>query len=168
MRRSTFIMLFLGAAAFLAVSVGYDAQSWAQTVKQAPSVKTPSEPPQGKATDTSQVSHKVIAYYFHGNRRCVSCRKIEAYTKDAIDSAFAADLKSGVLEWRVVNTDSAQNEHYLTDYKLYTKSVILSNLHDGKETRWKNLEKVWEFLGDRKEFAAYIKSELDSFLVKTK
>ena len=120
------------------------------------------------ASSVITADHKVIAYYFHGNKRCVSCRKIEAYTKAAIDSAFADDLKSGVLEWRVVNTDSSQNEHYWTDYKLYTKSVILSDLHDGKEMRWKNLEKVWEFLGDQKEFAAYVRSELNLFLDKTK
>lgn len=113
-------------------------------------------------------SHKVVAYYFHGNKRCVSCRKIEAYTKAAIDSAFVDGLKSGELEWQVVNTDSSQNEHYLGDYKMYTKAVILSDLHDGKEARWKNLEKVWELLGDQKEFAAYIKSELDLFMDKTK
>lgn len=113
-------------------------------------------------------SHKVVAYYFHGNQRCVSCRKIEAYTKASIDSAFANDLKAGDLEWRVVNTDSSQNEHYLEYYKMYTKSVILSDIHDGKEVRWKNLEKVWELLGDQKEFAEYIKGELTPFLDKTK
>ncbi len=124
---------------------------------------------QGDATGAVMpTNHKVVAYYFHGNKRCVSCRKIEAFTKAAIDSAFADGLKSGDLEWRVVNTDSTQNEHYLEDYKLYTKSVILSDLHDGKEMRWKNLEKVWELLGDQKDFAAYIKRELDSFMVTTR
>jgi hypothetical protein len=126
----------------------------------------PAKPDSASTVKTSD--HKVIAYYFHGNRRCISCRKIEAFTKEAIDSAFGGDLKSGALEWRVVNTDSAQNEHYWTDYKLYTKSVILSDLHGGKETRWKNLEKVWEFLGDQKEFAAYISSELKAFMDPTK
>lgn len=124
--------------------------------------------PSDTTVSVAATDHKVVAYYFHGNKRCVSCRKIEAYTKAAIDSGFAGELKTGDLEWRVVNTDSSQNEHYLEDYQLYTKSVVLSDLHDGKETRWKNLEKVWELLGDQKDFAAYIKSELDSFMVKTK
>ena len=117
--------------------------------------------------DTTAI-HKVVVYYFHGNKRCVSCRKIEQYTQTAIDSGFAAELKSGALEWRVVNTDSSQNEHYLTDYQMYTKSVILSDLHGGKETRWKNLEKVWELLGDENDFAAYVRSELTPYLDPTK
>lgn len=115
--------------------------------------------------DSSSVSkHKVIAYYFHGTKRCVSCKKIEAYTKEAIDSAFANELKNGQLEWLVINTDSSQNEHFTEDYKLYTKSVILSDLHDGKQTRWVNLEKVWEYLDDQQKFHEYIQTELKSYL----
>ncbi len=109
-------------------------------------------------------NHRLIAYYFHGNVRCVSCRKIEAYTKEAIDSAFTDALNSGRLEWQVINTDSSQNEHFLQDYQLFTKSVVLSDLHDGQQARWKNLEKVWELLGDRAKFHAYIQDEVRDFL----
>ena len=31
---------------------------------------------------------KVIAYYFHGNFRCTTCRTIEQYSNDAIHSYF--------------------------------------------------------------------------------
>ncbi len=34
--------------------------------------------------------HRVIAYYFHTTYRCASCRAIEAYSREAIESAFAA------------------------------------------------------------------------------
>ncbi len=114
------------------------------------------------------VEHQVVAYYFHGNVRCASCRKIEAYTKEAIDSAFGDALKCGSLEWRVINTDSSQHEHYLKDYQLYTRSVVISDIHKGKETRWKNLEKVWELLGDQEEFSAYITNEVRLFMDATK
>lgn len=108
--------------------------------------------------------HKVIAYYFHGNVRCATCRRIETYTKEAIDSAFATDLVDGGLEWRVINTDSAHYAHFVDDYKLYTRSVILSDLHEGKEARWKNLEKVWTLSNDKTEFSKYIQTEVKVFL----
>ena len=117
---------------------------------------------------TAVLPHKVVAYYFHGNVRCVTCRKIEAYTGEAIDSGFAAELKSGLLEWHAINTDSSQNEHYLEDYQLFTKSVILSDLHQGKQTRWKNLDKIWTLTGDKSDFMKYIQDEVRILLDSTK
>jgi len=109
-------------------------------------------------------SHKVVAYYFHGNVRCATCRRIESYTRESIDSAFAADLKSGSLEFRAVNIDSSQNKHYIDDYQLYTRSVVLSDLHHGKQTRWKNLDGIWMLAGNKVEFAKYIDAEVKAFL----
>jgi hypothetical protein len=136
------------------------------------------EAPAGQTTSTDAASvsgdsvaavpHKVVAYYFHGNVRCATCRKIEAYTGEAIDSGFAAELKSGLLEWHAINTDSSQNEHYLEDYQLYTKSVILSDLHHGKQTRWKNLDKIWTLTGDKSDFMKYIQDEVRILLDSTK
>ncbi|MFZ1683964.1 MAG: nitrophenyl compound nitroreductase subunit ArsF family protein [Candidatus Zixiibacteriota bacterium] len=128
--------------------------------------------PLTKPADSSKTAvvptHQVVAYYFHGNVRCASCLKIEAYTREAIDSAFAAELKDNRLVWRVINTDSTCNEHYLSDYKLFTKSVVLSDLHNGKETRWQNLEKVWELLNDQALFHAYICDELTPYMDSTR
>ena len=120
-----------------------------------------------KADSTGKVvtaPHKIIAYYFHGNVRCASCRKIEAYTRQAIDSGFVKALADGRLEWRVINIDSSQNEHFILDYQLYTKSVIVSELADGKEKRWKNLEKVWTLLGNQDDFRKYIQDEVKAYL----
>jgi len=135
---------------------------------QAQTAKDSSVKASDSVTVPASIEHRIVAYYFHGNVRCVSCRKIEAYTKEAIDSAFGGALKSGQLEWQVVNTDSAQNEHFLQDYRLFTKSVVISDVRKGKETRWKNLDKVWELLGDRDKFHAYIQGEVRPFLDSTK
>ncbi len=125
--------------------------------------------PTAATTDSvTAIPHKVVAYYFHGNVRCVTCRKIEAYTGEAIDSGFAAELKSGLLEWHAINTDSSQNEHYLEDYQLFTKSVILSDLHHGKQTRWKNLDKIWTLTGNKSDFMKYIRDEVRIMLDSTK
>ncbi len=118
--------------------------------------------------ERTEFSPQVIAYYFHGNRRCVSCKKIESYTQEAIESGFPDDLKSGALQWQVVNIDEDEHKHFINDYQLYTKSVVLSKMKDGKELAWKNLDKVWTLLNDKNDFMAYINEELHAFMHATK
>lgn len=108
--------------------------------------------------------HRLIVYYFHGTQRCSNCIKIEAYTKEIVDSIFSAQLKDSTVVWRLVNTDENANKHFRDDYQLFTKSVVLSDLDDGKQVRWKNLDKIWEYLGDKVVFQAYIRDEVAAYL----
>lgn len=112
----------------------------------------------------AQSGDKVIAYYFHTTFRCPSCHKIEQYTEGAIKEYFAKELKTGNLVYRVVNVEEKGNEHFVQDYKLYTKSVVLSLSQDGKEVRFKNLEQVWQLLRNKDKFYQYIKKETQGFL----
>ena len=109
------------------------------------------------------VPDKVIAYYFHTTLRCPSCRKIEAYSSTAIETGFADEIAEGRLEWRVINIEEKGNEHFVKDYQLYTKSLILSEERSGREVRWKNLAKVWELLGNEGDFVA-LRTEGDARL----
>jgi hypothetical protein len=121
-----------------------------------------------KAADSSEaqqiVNSTLFVYYFHGDKRCSNCIKLESYTKEAVDSAYANPLKDSLIVWRVINTDEDANKHYRDDYQLYTKSVVLSEVRAGKEVRWKNLEKVWDYLGDKAAFKSYICDEVASFM----
>ena len=114
--------------------------------------------------DASQSPDKVVAYYFHGTARCVTCRKIEALAYTAIQEGFGDAIDSGRLEWKVVNVETRKNKHFIKDYKLYTKSVVLVDIRDGVQQRWKNLEKVWELVRNEGAYLAYINSEVASFL----
>ena len=106
----------------------------------------------------------VVAYYFYGNYRCASCRAIEAYTKEALELYFSDEIASGKLELRVVNVEEKGNEHFVNDYKLYTKSVVLSKIEGGKEVNYKNLEGVWQYLRNKQQFFDYVKKETGAFL----
>ena len=114
--------------------------------------------------DPSNSSASVVAYYFHGAMRCPTCYKLEQYAKEVIESDFKEALGSGKLVFKAVNVDDKGNEHYAKDYKLYTKSLVLSLVKDGKETKWKNLDKIWEYVGHKKKYDEYVKTETAAFL----
>jgi len=108
---------------------------------------------------------KVIVYYFHGNVRCITCVTIESYAKKAVEEGFPEALSSGHLEWRVVNVEEPGNAHYVQDFQLTTRSVVLQRLVDGKGKEWKNLQRVWELIrGDKEDFLKYIQGETKGYL----
>src|SRR5512135_940326 len=107
---------------------------------------------------------KVIAYYFHGNARCPTCHKLEQYSKEALETNFKDALASGKLAFKVVNVEDKQNGHFVNDYQLYTKALILSLVKDGKEIKSKNLDKIWEYVGNKQKYYDYVKSEVADLL----
>jgi hypothetical protein len=115
-------------------------------------------------TPTAAPPKKVIAYYFHGTQRCPTCRKLEAYSAEAIEKGFGEALKQGQLEWRVVNVDEPLNKHFVNDYQLYTKSLVIVKMQGGKQVEWKNLEKIWELVGERDDFIKYVRDEVSAYL----
>ncbi|GMU21372.1 MAG: hypothetical protein AMXMBFR13_14650 [Phycisphaerae bacterium] len=109
-------------------------------------------------------SPEVIVFYFHRTLRCPSCLQIEEWAKQATETYFAGELADGLVQWRAVNTEEAGNEHFEKDYGLTAQSLVLARMSAGRRTEWKNLEDVWELLGDHARFTDYVRTELSSFL----
>lgn len=93
----------------------------------------------------------LVVYYFHGAQRCFTCNKIEALTRSAIESKYAAELASGSLVFKSVNVDEPANEHFIQDFQLSTRSVVMQK--DGKYERF---DAVWTLVGQPEKFMAYI------------
>jgi len=107
---------------------------------------------------------KVVAYYFYGIMRCPTCHKLEQYSKEVIENNFKTELASGKLEFKAINVEVKGNEHFVNDYQLYTKSLVLSLVKSGKEVRSKNLVAIWELVGNKDKFSSYVKEEVTGFL----
>jgi hypothetical protein len=101
---------------------------------------------------------QVVVYYLHGQARCPTCYKMEQYSREAIEANFKDALLLGKLEFKVINVEDKGNEHFNKDYQLYTKSLILSLVKDGKEIKWKNMDKIWEYVSDKQRFIDYVKN----------
>lgn len=122
------------------------------------------------AIDSAKISTKaasseiVYAYYFHGDVRCATCIKLESYSHEALTAGFEKELGDSTIIWQMINYDKKENEHFIKDFQLYTKAFVLTRQKDGKVTAWKNLDKIWELVGNKKEFIKYIQSETRQFL----
>jgi hypothetical protein len=106
----------------------------------------------------------VTVYYFRGALRCPTCLKIEAYTKETVEREFADALADGRMHLRVVDHESEPNEHFAERYDLVTKSVVVSEWRGGREVRWRNLPRIWDLVGDRDAFVAYVRGEVARFV----
>ena len=120
------------------------------------------EPDKGAMSDA--IADGVVAIYFHGNARCATCRKIEAYADEAIAQGFVDELASGRLAWRVVNIDEPGNKHFIEDFQLVTRSVVLVEYREGEVVRWENLDKVWQLVRSKDRFVGYVQGETSEFL----
>jgi len=114
--------------------------------------------------DPEEVEHTVVAYYFHGVSRCQTCLRIEQYSREALETGFPEELQSGALEWHAVNVEEPPNQHFITDYELTTRSLVLVDVEGGAQTRWKNLSRVWELVSDQEAFASYVVEETQAYL----
>jgi len=109
-------------------------------------------------------SDYVQAYYFHATRRCATCMKLAQYSRTSIETNFNDQLKNGTLRYAEVNFDEPENRHFLQDYNLIYRSVVLVRYKYGKQVTYKNLERIWELVGSEKDFSEYIKSEVEAML----
>jgi len=117
-------------------------------------------------TVQAAVKDKVIAYYFRGTFRSPSCRHLEKNCREVIEANFKDALASGKLEFQVVILGDKGEGYYVNYYKIYARTLILSLVKNGKETEWKNLDRVGEFFDNREGFSDYLKKEINIFLGK--
>lgn len=107
---------------------------------------------------------EIRIYYFHRTLRCPSCLKIESLAHETVKKFFPVELESGAVQWHAVNVDDEDKQHYVDAYGLSTQTLIVAEFSGGKQSRWKNLDKVWDLLDNDVEFGRYVELEIRDYL----
>ena len=94
----------------------------------------------------------------------MTCRKIENLSQSIVEFEFSDLIDRGELSYEPINVAEKENKHFIEDYQLQTKSLILSRIVDGEEIGWKNLEKVWVLVEKPEKFQEYIVSEIKEIM----
>lgn len=95
----------------------------------------------------------LIVYYFHGNQRCFTCKKIEELAQKAISEKYAEALSDGRVIFKSVNLEESVNEHYINDFQLTTRSMVMQ-----KNGKYEKLDAVWTLVHEPEKFTAYIQN----------
>ncbi len=110
---------------------------------------------------------KLVVYYFHTNYRCNTCNKFEGLTREVLEQDFKDIVDNGKIEFKMINIENESNKHYVDEYKIVTKSIVLSLIEKKLELQWKNLDKIWTLVRDDEgKFKNYIHEEIKIFLNK--
>ncbi len=110
------------------------------------------------------VAHRVVVTYFHGDVRCPTCRKLEEYSREAVEQGFAKEIAAGHVVFQAVNVDRPENKHFVADFKLVTKSLVVADERDGMSGRWINLEKIWDLVGNHDAYMTYVRDAVRGLL----
>jgi hypothetical protein len=120
--------------------------------------------PDGTRSISNPAKQQIVVYYFHRTIRCPTCIQIEQLTREAVARSFKKELDGNIVRLRVLNLDLPQNLHFEKDYALTQQAVVVSEVTDGKENRWKNLPQIWELVNSRARFLDYIDREVTDYL----
>ena len=124
--------------------------------------------------DTAKTAtHTVVVYYLYQEPRCVTCKTLEQYTGEAVQTGFPTELKSGKLLWMPVDVKKDGNWHFVEDFQLRSKSVVAAVYKGGKLEKanmveWKNLDQIWQLVRTKPDFLKYIQDETRTLLDKYK
>ena len=114
--------------------------------------------------DSTGTKPKVVLYYFHGTRRCNTCRTIESYAQEAVEGKFKDALEAGTLNWTVLNTDESENAHFVKDFGLVSSSLVVVEIDGGEVVRHQVLQEAWTLVRDKPGFIEYVQGSVGEFL----
>ena len=166
---STVLLLFVAASvAYLVVNESRSQPEADQGVQNAGAAQTTVKEAAAEsaviADQTTDTGHKLVAYYFHRTKRCRTCLTMEAYAEAGLRDGLPDAFESGALEWRAVNVEEPENEHFVEEYGLTASALVMVLLENGEQKESKNLERVWELARDEWGFKDYVRDEALTYL----
>lgn len=102
------------------------------------------------------VAPAIQVYQFHLEHRCVSCRKIELFTRKTLADYFPS------LNLTLINVEDKKNEKMASEFQVFGSALFLYNPQTGKK---KNLtESAFLNVGNEIQFKAILKKQINDFI----
>ncbi len=103
----------------------------------------------------------VVVVNFHTATRCEACRQIGTEAEKVVETSNGDGLKSGRMQWRVINYEAPENKHFIQEYGLTTSTIVVTRREGGRDVEWQRLDGVWEHVFDGPAMRGYLKEQID-------
>jgi len=160
---TTLLLLFAGASLAYVAAGGHEP---CDVTAAAPSGGATTA---AMATNPEQVlphPATVTVYYFHATARCQTCRAIEANADEALHDAFGPQLADGTLAWRPLNVEAPENRHFIDDFHLTSRDIVVVRRRPDGSREWHRLDRTWALVHDKTAFVHYVEGEVGAALAK--
>ena len=109
----------------------------------------------------------LVVFCFHGNDQVRKAGKMQRWTKELLDKSFSEELKTGRLQWRIVNYEEPNNAHYVKKYHLANATIVVDDGRPGNPGVATNYEpKAWSLIDNKAAFLDYFREEIAKSLKK--
>lgn len=76
-------------------------------------------------TSPAVAEENVTVYYFHLTSRCVTCKAVEAVSKEAVASLFPEQVEKGVVQFVEVNLELPENRQLVESLQVAGQSLLV-------------------------------------------
>lgn len=109
----------------------------------------------------SDSNSAVVVYYLHSTFRCETCNKIEQMSGELVHRQYGDELKSGEIEWRVI--DFQIQETIAQQFEVAASCVVVAQMDKGVVQNYSRLDEVWTLIDNPPVFDQYITKAIDGY-----
>ena len=120
----------------------------------------------GAAQAADAPKDRVIAMYFHRTERCPTCQKMGSYSEEAVQAAFADEIKAGRVAFHFIDFEVEKNARYTKAYNISGPALVVAKISNNKVASYRNLEDIWDKVGDKPAFLRYVQENVKACLAK--
>ena len=106
---------------------------------------------------------KLEVFHFHASRQCYSCITVGNYAEETLNTYFADELEQGIIVFRKINGELAENRDIVEKYGATGSSIWLGTYDSGRFEAEQNIE-VWYKLRDKQDYMDHLKGVIEQKL----
>ncbi|MDD4608643.1 MAG: nitrophenyl compound nitroreductase subunit ArsF family protein [Bacteroidaceae bacterium] len=149
MTKKSYLLVAILSSMLLACSGGNSSATKEKTDASSMCCSSSESSPSVTSTDTAapkpsdaNVSAPVVeVLYFYGKQRCITCRSIEKYSREVVETLFKEQLAAGTIAFRTIDSSKKENQELVNQYEVSFSSLFLTT-HIGAKASKINLTKL--------------------------